>query len=74
MTRDDGLDDAEGVVMDALVLAVNSYVKLPRQHPSDLDDFVNAIHRLQDLLAVRIARRTYPKGWTNASPTLQEQA
>jgi hypothetical protein len=69
VTRDDGLDDAEGIVMDALVLAVNSYVKLPRQHPSDLDDFVNATHRLQDLLAVRIARRAYPKGWTNVLET-----
>lgn len=63
--RDDGLTDAEGVVMDGLVQAANAFAKLPQQHRSDLGDFVDSIHRCQDLLAVRIARRAFPSGWTN---------
>jgi hypothetical protein len=65
ISRTDGLDPAEGVIMDALVLAVNNFVKLPVQHHDDTPDFVQAIHRCQDLLALRIARRHYPDGWTN---------
>lgn len=49
--------------MDALIAAVNGYAKLPVQHPDELTDFYNAIHRCQDLLAIRIARRLYPDGW-----------
>ena len=51
--------------MDALCDAVNAYAKLPVQHHADIGDFVQAIHRCQDLLAVRIVRRVYPTGWTN---------
>ena len=63
LQRDDGLSLAEGRVMDALVAAVGAYAELPKQHPSERPDFVDAIHRCQDLLAVRIARREFPKGW-----------
>lgn len=62
--RQDGLTKQEGVVMDALCKAVVEYYKLPVDHPTEQREFVDAIHRLQDLLAVRIARRLYPKGWT----------
>lgn len=61
--REDGLTRAEGKVMDALVDAVAAWGELPRQHPQESDEFVDAIHRLQDLLAVRIARRLFPDGW-----------
>jgi hypothetical protein len=63
ITRDDGLTDAEGVAHDALIEAVNAFGALPRQHPSELPDFVDGIHRCQDQLALRIVRRHYPKGW-----------
>lgn len=49
--------------MDALVDAANIYAALPVQHPSEPNEFVAAIHRAQDLLAIRIARRDYPAGW-----------
>jgi hypothetical protein len=49
--------------MDALSEAVQIYGALEQQHPDEHAEFVDAIHRAQDLLAVRIARRTYPKGW-----------
>jgi hypothetical protein len=61
--RDDGLTDEEGAVADALVAAVQAYDKLPVQHPDETRDFVDAIHRCQDQLAMRIARRHYPQGW-----------
>lgn len=61
--RADGLTHDEGVVMDALVRAVNAFARLERQHPSELDEFVDGIHRCQDQLAVRIVRRHYPDGW-----------
>lgn len=65
ITRPDGLTNAEGQAMDALCDAVNAYGQLPREHPSEVDDFCDAIHRCQDLLALRIARRHYPNGWPN---------
>ena len=64
--RDDGLTDEEGEVMDALCEAVDAWNELERQHPDEDRDFYDAIHRLQDLLAVRVMRRLYPKAWLNA--------
>lgn len=64
--RADGLTDAEGVVSDALVRAVEAWARLPRQHPQEINEFVTAIHACQGLLTTRIARRLYPEGW----PTL----
>ncbi len=61
--RVDGLTPEEGEVMDALIKAWNEFAGLERQHPDELRDFTDGIHRCQDLLAVRIARREYPIGW-----------
>lgn len=63
MNRNDGLTEDEGTVQDALVLAVNTFARLPRQHPDELGEFISSIHRCQDLLAVRIVQRIYPEGW-----------
>lgn len=50
--------------MDHLCAAVNTFSqKCDRQHPDEMRDFVDGIHRCQDALAVRIARRHYPIGW-----------
>lgn len=61
--RDDGLTEEEGYVADALCEAWNEYAALPVTHPTDQAEFLSAIHRCQDLLAVRIARRLFPEGW-----------
>jgi len=63
--RDDGLTDEEGEVMDALCDAVDAYGELEVQHPNEAEEFIAAIHRLQDLMAVRVCRRLYPRGWIN---------
>lgn len=61
--RNDGLTEKEGVVMDALCDAFIGFARLTRQHPDDLRDFTDGIHRCQDLLALRVVRRLYPRGW-----------
>lgn len=60
---DDGLTSEEREALDALVVAANIFGKLERQHPDELRDFVDGIHRCQYLLAMRVARRAFPIGW-----------
>lgn len=62
--RIDGLTDKEGEVADLLIEAWNKYIKLPKQHPTEIDEFMQGIHICQNLMTIRIARRCYPKGWT----------
>lgn len=61
--RPDGLTPEEGKVMDALILAVEEFIKLDRQHPNEGSDFIDGIHKCQTVLGLRILRRDYPKGW-----------
>lgn len=61
--RKDGLTDEDGKVMDLLIEAWDKYIKLPEQYPTEIDEFGQGIHICQNLLAIRIARRFYPKGW-----------
>ncbi len=63
ITREDGLTNEEGQVMDDLLSAWNKYCKLPQQHPDEIQEFMVGLHTLQNLLTIRIARRCYPKGW-----------
>ncbi len=41
----------------------NSFLLLPKQHPSDASEFQLAIHQLQALIALRVARRANPEVW-----------
>ncbi len=50
----------EKEVLDLLVKAHNKFVKLDRGHPTEMIEWVDAFHRLQDLLGSRILRRDYP--------------
>jgi DNA-directed RNA polymerase subunit RPC12/RpoP len=61
--RDDGLTEQEGKVADALVTAWNEFCKLENWHPSDAPTFCEAIHQCQQILAMRIVQREFPKGW-----------
>jgi hypothetical protein len=58
-----GLTPAEAAVSEALAKAYSGYLGLPVQHPEEQDEFRVAFHRLQELLAMRVVRREYPKGW-----------
>jgi len=63
ITRKDGLTPEEGALSDVLVIACSIWGRLPKQHPDDDRYFTDSIHRIQDLLTTRIARREYPDGW-----------
>lgn len=67
--RPDGLTGAEGQCADALVEAVEAWGRLESQHPDEDREFIDAIHRCQNVLAVRIARREFPGGWPTHSVT-----
>ncbi len=66
--RDDGLTTEEGVVADHLFSATCAWAELPVQHEDDTREFEYHVHMLQGLLTMRIARREYPDGWSNAEP------
>lgn len=61
--RKDGLTTEEGFVMDHLIEAWNHFVSLKREHPSEINDFADGIHKCQYQLAMRILRRDYPEGY-----------
>ena len=62
-SEESGLTTKEQECMDHLLAAYNAFLELKTEHPDDLSVFVDALHRLQDLLAVRIARRLFPGYW-----------
>lgn len=49
--------------MDSLLDAFNHFLNLEIQHPNDTAEFIEYLHNIQRLIAVRIARRAYPTGW-----------
>lgn len=63
ITRNDGLTEEEGLVMDALIEAWNAFVKLKVTHPSDTKDFCDGIHKCQQILGMRVLQREFPDGW-----------
>ena len=61
-SQNDGLTVQEKKVMRALITATNEFKKLKKQHPCDENEFVNGIHKCQQIIGLRILRRNY-KGW-----------
>ena len=51
---------AEREVLEVLGEAYRLFLRMPRQHPDEVREFVEPLHRLQDLIAVRIARHYRP--------------
>lgn len=51
------IEEIENKVLDNVVAAWNMFVSLEQTHPSDIDDMANAVHDIQKIIAVRIARR-----------------
>lgn len=58
-----GLTEGEQRCMDAICAAWGEFIKLPETHPNEIPAFLESVHRLQELLAIRIVRRDYPEGW-----------
>jgi len=55
-----GFTEPEFEVWKSLVSTHNKFVELPDMHPSDKLEWSNAMHRLQDLMAFRLAKRNFP--------------
>lgn len=58
-----GFMDDEQVVMDKLIECYKSFIDLDHEHPDEMRDFVDGVHRIQDVLGMRVLRRVYPNGW-----------
>lgn len=59
--NDHPFSDEEKEIMDLLIEAHRKYCQLKPLHPSDITDWVNGLHKLQDILIVRTVFRKYPK-------------
>lgn len=56
-----GFTNDEELIMQKLVDAHNIYAAMEQQHPSDMNEWVTAIHTLQQLIGMRILRREHPE-------------
>jgi len=63
ISKINGLTKLEQNAMDKLLECYGLYLQLKPQHPSEINDFVYAVHLIQGLLCKRIVRRLYPEGW-----------
>lgn len=57
----------EDEVMDLLRKAHNKFVLMQKTHPSEMQDWVFFLHRLQGLMMERVARRDYPNEFNSIS-------
>ncbi len=51
----------EKQILNYLTKSYNLFYKLEKQHPDELRDFVDGIHKCQYLIGMRIARKYVPK-------------
>ncbi len=56
------LTEQERLVVTKLAEVWNEYVKLPREHPDDDDEFRESMHRAQLLVLARPGRREFNNG------------
>jgi hypothetical protein len=56
-----GFTTDEDCIMNNIVCAHLEFQRLDAQHPSDLPEWVAAIHTLQQLMGLRILRREHPE-------------
>lgn len=58
-----GLLEEEQNALDKLMECYSMFLKLDREHPDEMRDFVDGIHKIQSVFALRVVRRIYPLGW-----------
>jgi len=61
MITNKNLTKQEKRILIHLTNAWNEFIKLDTQHPSELTDFADGLHKCQYLIGMRIARRIEPK-------------
>lgn len=66
-TPDVALTDDEKQVLELLARAWDKFNSLDRKHPSDNSEFLDSIHRAQQIIGLRVARRVNPEVWRQAS-------
>lgn len=57
------LTDQEQEVLKKLVEAYSLFTNLDNRSEADNKEFVDAVHRAQQLIALRVARRVNPEVW-----------
>lgn len=57
--------DEEKEIMELLVDAYNKFIKLKQTHPTHNREFMDGIHKCQDILGHRILQREYPNYYPN---------
>jgi hypothetical protein len=57
------LTEKEKEILTKLAEVHNLYTKLGEEHPSDINEWVLSLHRLQQLIGIRVARRNNPEMW-----------
>ena len=50
----------EKVIMDLIVKAHNIFIQLEPSHPDDLREWVDGVHKCQNVLMNRVVCRDYP--------------
>ena len=58
-----GLTLTEDKIMNDLISAFNNFQLLESQHPNEMEDFIEGIHKCQYVLGMRVVRRNFPNGW-----------
>jgi hypothetical protein len=58
-----GFTNLEKKCHDALMESYGKFIEMDREHPNEMAEFVDAIHKIQGILAVRVLRRDYPDYW-----------
>ena len=61
MITNKNLTKQEKRILIHLTTAWNEFIKLDTQHPDELRDFADGLHKCQYLIGMRIARRIVPK-------------
>jgi len=51
--------EQEESVMDLLIKAHKEFIALERMHPMEVQEWVHAFHKLQDILFYRVVKRDY---------------
>jgi len=57
------LTDQEQEILKKLVEAYDLFTNLENRSDADNKEFVDAVHRAQQLIALRVARRVNPEVW-----------
>lgn len=56
--------ETEKLILDHLAIAADLFPRLERQHPMEVAEFLDAIHRAQAIVMARFAQRHEDSGLT----------